>query len=296
VACDPCEEDCLQSGGAIFDPVACTNGLDMGCTNNVTADISILPFILQVNPDPILSSTSTPTDFGGVAVFSEVFLDAAQGAVPGGVTAADLVNLVATVQIRTGGTLDAPVALTNPPIASTCLIGGTACDPINDGASVPGSQPNTDCVPTGTFNPCQDIVTIPVSTDCTVGGACDLLGKKVSQCDLNGFCVTGGLPLPLDPVAGSFTPAASGIVNFGFADQGTGATVNPDGTYALPAAVFTAPQALNEIKVNASGLSVALVCTMAVDAGGPDGPVPPVPDQASPTPTANLNTFNIQVP
>jgi hypothetical protein len=150
-------------------------------------------------------------------------------------------------------------------------------------------------------------VSIPISSDCSVGGVCDLLGKKVSQCDLNGFCVTSGLPLPLAPQNVGFTPAASGIVNFGFADQGTGAILctgvgapsagcTGNGVYLLPAAVFTAPQALNEIKVNASGLSVALVCTMAVDAGGPDGPVPAVPDQASPTPTNLLNTFNIQVP
>ena len=90
----------------------------------------------------------------------------------------------------------------------------------------------------------------------------------------------------------SFTAAASGIVNFGYADQGTGATLNPNGTYALPASVFTAPEALNEIKVNASGLSVALVCTMAVDSGGPDGVS--VPDAASPTPSDLLVTFDIQ--
>ena len=97
-------------------------------------------------------------------------------------------------------------------------------------------------------------------------------------------------------MTGSFTPGASGTVNFGWADQGTGATVLPNGTYQLPAAVFTGPTQLNEIKVNASGLSVALVCTMAVDSGGPNGTTPPVPDQASPTPTSLLSTFNIQVP
>jgi hypothetical protein len=269
----------------------------MGCTNNVTADISILPFILDVDPGPIVAGGgAVPTNFAGTAVFSEVFLDAAQGAVPGGVTQADLVNLVATVQIRTGGTLGSTIALTNAPLPTTCLIGGGACNPANDGASVPGSQPNTDCVPTGTFNPCQALVSIPTSTDCAPAGLCDSLGKLASQCSVNGFCVTGGLPLTLASQAGTFTPAASGIVNFGYADQGTGATVLPNGAYSLPAAVFTAPQALNEIKVNASGLSVALVCTMAVDAGGPNGPVPPVPDQASPTPTSLLQTFNIQVP
>ncbi len=286
--CDPCDLDCGQV------PNTCTNVLSLGCTNNVTSDISILPFQLEVNPDPIVANTSTSAVFGGIAAFSEVFLDAAQGAVPGGVTTADLVSLSATVQIRSGGTLDAPITLTNPPLPTTCLIGGGACDPANDGASVPGSQPNTDCVPTGSFNPCQALVSIPISSDCAPAGACAALGKLASQCDVNGFCVTTGLPLVLEDQVASFTPAASGIVNFGFADQGTGATVQPDGTYLLPPAVFTGPTQLNEIKVNASGLSVALVCTMAVDSGGPDGVG--VPDQASPTPTSLLSTFNIQVP
>jgi hypothetical protein len=263
----------------------------MGCTNNVTGDISILPFILDVDPNAIVAGAGpVSTLFSGTAVFSEVFLDAAQGAVPGGVTKADLVNLVATVQIRTGGTLASAPALTNAPIPTFCLIGGAACNPANDGASVPGSQPNSDCVPVGTFNPCQANVSIPVSYD---QAECTTLGKS-AQWDTNGFCVTGGLPLALASQTVAFTPAASGIVNFGFADQGTGATVQPNGTYLLPAAVFTAPQTLNEIKVNASGLSVALRCTMAVDAGGPNGVG--VPDQASPTPTSLLNTFNIQVP
>jgi hypothetical protein len=270
--------------------------LTLGCTQNVTTDVSLLPFTLEVVPDEVIAGSSIPTVFGGIAVFGEPFLDAAQGAVPGGVTQADLVNLAATVQIRTGGTMDAPITLTNPPLPATCLIGGTACNPANDGPSIPGTQPNTDCVPTGTFNPCQALVTIPTSTDCAPGGVCDILGKLGSQCLVNGFCTTGPLPLPLASQAGSFTPAASGIVNFGFADQGTGATVLPNGTYSLPASVFTGPPQLNEIKVNASGLSVALVCTMAVDAGGPDGPTPPVPDQASPTPSSLLITFNIHVP
>jgi hypothetical protein len=81
-------------------------------------------------------------------------------------------------------------------------------------------------------------------------------------------------------------------VKFGYADQGTGATINPDGTYNLPAAVFTGPPQLNEIRVNASGLSVALFCTMAVDSGGPGGVG--VPDAASPTPTGALVSFQIQ--
>jgi hypothetical protein len=298
-ACDPCDDDGPGGlGGPDCGqvPLSCNNILAMGCTNNVTTDISILPFELLVNPDPILTGAVTPVVLDGVAEFSEVFLDAAQGAVPGGVTAADLVNLAATTLIRTGGT-GGSVILTNAPIPATCLIGGTPCNPINDGASVPGQQPNTDCVPVGTFNPCQQIVILPTSADCSVGGTCDLLGKGpgTSQCDVNGFCVTSGLPLPLVAQATSFTAAASGVVTYGYDDVNTNATpLNVDGTYNLPGAVFTNPAAPNEIKVNAGGLSVALECTMAVDSGGPDGVG--VPDAASPTPTANLNTFNIQVP
>jgi len=326
VACDPCDANCGQT------PLSCMNALALGCTNNVTADISILPFVLNVDPEPILAGQLTAALFGGVANFSETFLDAAQGAVPGGVTQADLINLGATVQIRNGGALASDVTLTNPLLPTTCLIGGTACDPANNVLpSVPGILANTDCIPQGTFNPCQALVTIPTSSDCSVDGVCDQLGKKASQCDLNGFCVTGDLPLPLADQAANFTPSPlGGQVNFGFADQDTGnrvcvggdddgsacyfdadcetnpdntgtcpatdVPINADGTYALPAAVFTAPPALNEIKVNAAGLSVALVCTMAVDAGGPLGPTPPVPDQASPTPTSVLSIFNVQVP
>ena len=268
--------------------------LGMGCTNNVTADISILPFTLDVDPSAVIGGAIVPVDLGGIAEFSEVFLDAAQGAVPGGVTSADLVNLAATALIRTGGDLPANTTLTNAPIPATCLIFPDACDPANDLPSVPGSRGNSDCVPTGTFNPCQQIVTLPTSDDCAVGGACDQIGKGPgnAQCDVNGFCVLSGLPLPLLPQSTNFQADASGVVTFGWDDENTGATIIGDGTYDLPGAVFTAAQTPNEIKVNAGGLSVALRCTMAVDSGGPDGVG--VPDQASPTPSANLASFDIQ--
>jgi hypothetical protein len=278
----------------LVDPGKVTAVLTVGCTNNITGDISILPFALSVDPAGIGAGETVPVTLGGVAEFSETFLDAAQGAVPGGVTEADLVNLAATVLIRTGGSLPDNTTLTNGPIPTTCLIDDTSCDQANDQASVPGMRPNTDCTPTGTFNPCQANVTLPTSSDCSVDGVCDLLGKKVSQCDLNGFCVTGGLPLDLADLDTNFQASASpGTVTFGWDDVNTGALpLNGDGTYNLPAAVFTNPPTPNEIKVNASGLSVALRCTMAVDSGGADGVG--VPDQASPTPTDLLIDFTIQ--
>jgi hypothetical protein len=295
--CDPgdvCVD--LTCGPGAIDPPQQTAVLTMGCTNNITADISILPFTLNVDPGPVVGDAIVPVTLGGIAEFSEVFLDAAQGAVPGGVTQADLVNLAATALIRTGGALPANTTLTNAPIPKTCLIPpSNSCDPANDGASVPGSRPNTDCIPTGSFNPCQANVTLPTSNDCAVGGVCDMLGKGPgnAQCDVNGFCVTGGLPLDLLDQNANFQASASGIVNFGWDDQNTGALpLNGDGTYNLPAAIFTAAPTPNEIKVNASGLSVALRCTMAVDSGGPDGVG--VPDAASPTPSSLLPTFDIQ--
>ena len=214
--------------------------------------------------------------------------------VPGGVTKVDLVDVAATVQVRTGGTM-APVVLTNDPMPATCLIFGESCDPANDAASVPGSRANSDCSPLGAFNPCQQLVTVPTSDDCSVGGVCDLIGKGpgTSQCDVNGFCVTSGLPLPLADQSTNFQAAASGTADFGWDDQNTGATLDTDGTYILPGAVFTDPPTPNEINVNAGGLSVALRCTMAVDSGDPTDGVG-VPDLASPTPDELLISFDIQ--
>jgi hypothetical protein len=139
-------------------------------------------------------------------------------------------------------------------------------------------------------------VDVPLSTDCAAGGVCAGLGKLASQCAANGFCVTGGVPLPLAAATGTYSVDASGQMLFGWDDASTGATVNGDGTWALPAAVFANPAGPNGMRLNAGGLSIAMECTMGVDAGGPDGPVPPVAGEASPTPDANLIPFDIQVP
>ena len=97
-------------------------------------------------------------------------------------------------------------------------------------------------------------VDVPVSEDCAPGGLCDTLGKAGapdSQCGVNGFCVTGPLPLPLNTDTGSYTTDGSGDVLFGWDDENTGATVNGDGTYALPAAVFGNPPEPNGLRVSA---------------------------------------------
>ncbi len=295
------EGACNGAGDCLADPQpfcipsepSCTKLITLGCTNNVTMDVSILSYELTVTTDPLVAGANVPVTYSGTARFLEYYLDVVQ-TVPGGSLSGALVDAQATVHVRSGATAS-DVTLTAPTLPATCNILQTSCDPANDLPSVPGSRANTDCVPTGTFNPCQQVVSYPISTDCAPGGTCELLGKS-QQCYNNGFCITGPLEIPLEAAATTIVPDASGEVLFGWDDQSTGATLNPDGTWSLPPSVFTVPPGPNGIRVNSDGLSVALYCTMAVDSGGPLGPVPPVPGQSSPTPDSELINFPIQAP
>jgi hypothetical protein len=91
--------------------------------------------------------------------------------------------------------------------------------------------------------------------------------------------VTGDLPLPLATVASSGTADASGEILFGWWDD-TAECPFPDGSLCtLPAAVYSSGacaaggdlSCLNTgelgIRVNASGLSVALECNQAAESG-----------------------------
>jgi hypothetical protein len=313
-----------------IDPPLTSLVINVGCGNNVTADVSILPYALSVDPTAILAGQDFTVDLDGVAEFSEDFLDAAQGAVPGGVTAAGLVDLVATVQTRGAGATGANVPLgAGSAIPFTCVYGG-ACDPANNGPSVPGLQPNSDCVPTGKFNPCSQIVIIPTSNDCAPGGLCEGLGKA-SQCVANGFCVTSGLPLPLDGVTGVPYTAGDGVTPgqtdalFGWYDNpailspgagqcgtgtGGGANCNADadcaggetcdlfaanGTYTITQPTYTGVAGPVGLAVNAGGLAVQLECIMA-EAGGDDSDGDTLPDEAIPSPDSSMIQFTVQVP
>lgn len=288
----PCS---VQLAAPPFD--TCTRTLSLGCTQNVTGDVTMVDVELTVTADPLTGGTTVPVHYAGVFRFPEVIIDGAQPAVPGGVAFADLIEAKATVHVRSGATSpDSTLSSPLPVGPGTCaILPNNSCDPANDGASVPGLRSNTDCVPTGTFNPCQHLVAFPTSSDCSPGGICELLGKT-TQCQSNGFCSTGDFLIPLTGVDSSVDVDGSGVVSFGWDDQSTGATLNPDGTYDLPLFAFTDPLGPNGIKLNASGLSVALQCTMAVPSDGPLGPVPPVPGQSSPTPDSELINFPIQAP
>ena len=286
----PCS---VQLAAPPFD--TCTRTLSLGCTQNVTGDVAMVDLELTVTADPLTGGTTVPVHYAGVFRFPEVFLDGAQPTVPGGILEGDLIDAQGTVHVRSGATAaDSTLSSPVPAGPGTCVLPlGTTCDPANDLPSIPGLRSNTDCVPTGTFNPCQHVVAFPTSFDCSPGGTCELLGKT-TQCQTNGFCITGDLLIPLDGVDSTVDVDASGLVSFGWDDQSTGATLNPDGTYDLPLFAFTDPLGPNGIKLNASGLAVALQCTMAVPSDGPLGPVPPVPGQSSPAPDFSLLQFPIQ--
>ncbi len=294
----PCSNgECDAAGVCQFvaiDPPSETKAITLGCTNSVSPAVSILSFDLTVDPSALVSGQAVTADIDGVAEFSESFLDAAQGAVPGGVTKAAVIDLQATASVRSGGT-GADLVLGSEAIAFTCAVDGAACDPANDAASIPGARENSDCVPLGSFNPCAQHAPVPISTDCAPGGVCDGLGKLGSQCAVNGFCVTGGLPLPLVAGVGSYTADASGTMRFGWDDANTGATTAGDGTWTLPPVLFADPLGPNGLRVNASGLAVGLECTMGVDSNDPIHGVG-VAGKASPTPDTLLIEFPIQVP
>lgn len=303
-ACDFGGQSGVCNAGACVDanPTCttgmCTKTISLGCTNNVTSDVSFLNWELSVDPTTIISGQSVDVAYDGIAEFPEPYLDAVQS-VPGGVTSAWLVDVQSTVHVRAGSPDAADVALTNEPIPYICgfdPLAAVSCDPANDLASIPGARGNTDCVPTGNFNPCVQIISFPTSTDCSPGGLCESLGpEKQNQCDYNGFCITGDLMIPLQAEASSFTADASGKILFGWDDQSTGATLNPDGTWSLPPAVYADATGPNGMRINDAGLLVALECTMAVDANDPLYGVG-VPDKASPTPDELLLNFDIQVP
>ena len=301
----------------------------VGCTNSVTTAQSPFPFVLEVNNVPAITGGGSFTaDFDGIGIFPEFFLDAAQGVVPGGVAVAELVDIVSTVQVRSGATgADVPLgpdtASLNPGAVRFCGY------PPSQACTCPaGTAPDATCAggPSGCLSPIcgveKILADLPNSTDCAPGGACDMIGKTGagSQCALNGFCITGDLIIEFEEASGTFTADASGEVLFGWADGvGPGTTpvpdlvlcpaaapsctaaFMPDGCYDLPAAVFSNPTAPIGIRVNASGLFVPIQCAQAeaggicasgegclVDGDCATGPCTGTTDVVCPTPDASL--------
>jgi hypothetical protein len=286
---------CVDLGDGLIPQ---TKAITFGCTSNLTADVSILPFELTVAPQAPVSGQAFAADLSGLGTFSEELLDSVQWVIPGGVTRVNLIDIAATVQVRVGAS-GGDVTLGPVPVPNRCALDQMAsCDPANDLPSIPGSTGNSDCLPTGPSNPCGRFLSIPTSDDCTPGGICATLGggtsAKVNQCRTNGFCVTGDLQVPLESRVGNYVAGVSPAVLFGWDDSATGATLNADGTWNLPPAVFSDPIGSNGIRAGVGGLSVALECTMGVDSDGIYGVG--IPAQSSPTPNALLIAFPVQTP
>lgn len=247
----------------------------VACTNSITPAQEVLPYELTVRTTPITGGTSPEpfvAEFTGVAIFPEFFIDATQIVVPGGVQTGELLEVVATVQIRSGAAgpdveLGPDAAAVTPGLTRLCNY------PPTQACSV-----DSECIG-GICNPPTLLIDFPTSTDCAPGGVCEQLGKT-AQCTANNFCIVGDAIVPLASETAIYTPDASGEVLFGWADQGVpglvtcpAATPNcqesfmPDGCYDLPAALFDAPASPLGVRMNETGLFVPLQCAGAT-AGG----------------------------
>jgi len=154
-----------------------------------------------------------------------------------------------------------------------------------------------------------NVVAIPTSAD---QATCTALDKE-SQFNANGFCVTGPVEIPLASQTVAYTADTSGdAVRWGWADQGVpglvlcpdgveprcqsnGGTV-PDGTYALPQALYADPTGPLGIRIAGPQFtaSIAEECAMAtqsVDGGGAA-----IPNVVEPTPDADLLACLIHPP
>ena len=315
----PCSNGVCSAGACVFDPVdpcqdtpfsECQGYITVMCGNSITADVSILGYWLISDPGPIIANQPFDVFLSGVATFDQSFLDAAQGAIPGGVTNALVVDARATVQTRGDGATGPNVTLEADLPSYECRLDDTGpgaqqvCNPNNDLASIPGLRGNTNCVPTGSFNPCGRIVELPISYDCVPGGECDALGKS-SQCAANGFCVNDDLFLQLNYTTATYT-AGDGVspgqttALFGWYDNPADATqfigtpaIDPDGTFNVQQPVYTGVSGPIGFAVNAGGLAIQLDCVQGVFEGDLGAGFP---QDASPTPDSLLRAFPVQVP
>jgi hypothetical protein len=281
-------------GDAGSDGTTLTEELSLGCANSSPIGAqSLLSAELAVTAGTITGGEEFSATLAGTAGFPESFLDAAQALVPGGLSQAKVIDARYVAQVRSGATVDGGE---DP---------GTALAPDPAGVS-PGEQrfcryPTTttctsddDC----TVPPCSDPVLVsdvPTSDDCAPDGVCDGLGKlegETSQCALNGFCVTGGLELPLLPVMQAYTADASGAVLWGWADRGLSNNTFDEDTqlYTIPKPVATDP--IEQGLAVDAGLVVSVECVMGIDEGL--DPEDPENDLVGYTPDEDLISFPIE--
>ena len=293
---------CDGAGACVFiptvDPPPVSLVMTTGCSNNVTGDVSILDFNMDVDAGTLGPGLVFSADLDGTAAFVETFLDAAQAVVPGGVRSAQVIDVAASIAVRSGATgPDVELGADFSVLDNRCTLTGASCTGVTDPPS------GGDClqIPSVVNNCAQGFADVPVTEGIplSAGGCtqpalgtpvpdCDCAGcenqdpvgcrpgdpdvpcTKGDQCNTNGFCVAGDLKLELTANKGNYTAGASGdTILFGWYD-GLTPPVAP-GLLSLPAAVFATPPSPLGVRVSAGGLFVALQCLMAVDSGGANG-------------------------
>jgi len=275
--------------------VTVTEEISLGCANSSPIGLqSILSAELTVTAGPITANEEFTANVSGVATFPESFLDAAQAVILGGLRQAKLTDLQYIVQVRSGATIvDGDPDVPGVPLeadASQLTPGEVRL------CNFPTDQEctaNSECVG-GICNEPVIIVDVPSSDDCSVGGVCDMLGKTgpQSQCENNGFCVTGPLNVPLLPVDQVYMAEATGPVLFGYAEVDL-----DNSSYDPVTMLYTIPKpsTLNPIEQGLqvdAGLQVSVECVMGVDEGVD-------PDNAENTlvgltPDMDLISFDVQ--
>lgn len=266
--------------------------LTVACGNNITSANSILDWQLFVEPRSIVAGEDFSASLSGIATFGEDFLDEAQSVIRGGVREVNLVELNATVHVRSGAIgIDVVLAPDPDEYEYTCREDNADCDPENG---------NDDCNQGNGFNPCGRFVILPIAADCDPDGICSELGKTgdASQCAVNDFCITGDLEIKLGEQTGRYRASpAGGVVLFGWADESTGFEVRDsgpnEGTWILTMPEFSDPTGPVGLRVTAGGFPVALECTMGVDSRGEDG-CDSLDFLSCPTPNNALISFPIE--
>jgi hypothetical protein len=154
------------------DPGPQTLDIDIACVQLITTDVSILPFTLMVDPGPMSAGAPFTAALDGDGQFSEDFMDVAQTVVKCGVRSGKVIELAATVALRTS---DGATGATGPDVTllayftqleNRCSLTGAVCTP----AGGPG-----DCAqfPSITNNCVRGWATVPTLDGIPTGNRCN---------------------------------------------------------------------------------------------------------------------------
>lgn len=304
-------------------PASITKPILLGCVSDPVLSVggrgepyNFFTYELTVEPGPIISGEPFGAFFEGRALIGAPTLSSGLVTVARtfGVTfrRVELIDFQATVQIRQGAQGD-DVVLKTSPIPHTCTYDDNgmtepeaippfpACSPENDRED--GS--NDDCIGLDGIphpdNPCLPYVELSTSDDCSVGGACDLVGQAGpgGPCELAGFCVTEAAEVRLERGDGAYIADPSGSVLFGWADEGfpTIEVGRNRGAYDPSELSRRSNEEVgpNGFRVNIAAIPLPFECVMGELSRGPDG-VPTVDSLTSRSPDGVLISCPIQEP